>query len=340
VERAANLLGASSGGLYLTEQELHKVRCVVSYKTKSDFTGTLLDFGDGAAGIVAETGQPLIIDDYSKWTGRARVYEQGHPFQAVMSAPMLWQGKVSGVIHLLRDDDSKKFTQEELNLLILFANHAAVAVENARLFSLLDKELTERKRTEEKLQEANKRLEEQLEEIKILQDYLREQAIRDSLTGLYNRRYLDETMERELARARRENYSVSVIMIDIDHFKNFNDTYGHQAGDKVLTALSGLLRSGVRQGDIACRYGGEEFLVIMPGVDEVDAKRRAEAIRSSFNGLRVNYGEAELSVSISIGVAFYPQHGNDMNEIVKAADAALYEAKQSGRNLVHIFRSA
>ena len=87
---------------------------------------------------------------------------------------------------------------------------------------------------------------------------MREQAIRNSLTGLYNRRYLDETMERELARARRENYTVSVIMIDIDHFKDFNDAYGHQAGDKVLMALSGLLRSGVRQGDIACRYEGAD----------------------------------------------------------------------------------
>jgi diguanylate cyclase (GGDEF)-like protein/PAS domain S-box-containing protein len=159
VERAANLLDASSGGLYLTEPEQRKVRCVVSYKTKGDFTGTLLDFGVGAAGHVAETGQPLIIDDYNKWNGRADVYEEKQPFNAVMSAPMLWQGKVTGVIHLLRDDDSKKFTQEGLNLLLLFANHAAVAVENARLFNLLDKELAERKRTEELLEQTRKNYE-------------------------------------------------------------------------------------------------------------------------------------------------------------------------------------
>jgi PAS domain S-box-containing protein len=158
VERAASLLDASSGGLYLVEPEQRKVRCVVSYKTKSDFTGTLLDFGVGAAGHVAETGQPLIIDDYSKWAGRALLYEEKQPFQAMMSAPMLWQGKVSGVIHLLRDGVSKKFTQEELNLLLLFANHAAVAVENARLFSLLDQELTERVQAEEALQASEKQL--------------------------------------------------------------------------------------------------------------------------------------------------------------------------------------
>ncbi len=133
VERAANLLGASSGGLYLTEPEHRRVRCLVSYKTKQDFTGTLLDYGVGAAGYVAETGKPMIIDDYRSWSGRAGVYEDGQPFDAVMSAPMLWQGQVIGVIHLLRDDSSQKFTQEELNLLALFANHAAVAVENAHL---------------------------------------------------------------------------------------------------------------------------------------------------------------------------------------------------------------
>jgi diguanylate cyclase (GGDEF)-like protein/PAS domain S-box-containing protein len=159
VERAANLLGASSGGLYLTEPEQRRVRCVVSYRTSEDFTGTLLDFGVGAAGYVAETGKPLIIDDYRKWSGRAVVYEEKHPFQAVMSAPMLWQGRVSGVIHVLRDDGSKKFTQEELNLLLLFANHAAVAVENARLFELLNKELTERKQMEELLEKTQKNYE-------------------------------------------------------------------------------------------------------------------------------------------------------------------------------------
>ncbi len=143
VERAANLLGASSGGMYLTEPEHRRVRCLISYKTKRDFTGTMLDYGVGAAGYVAETGKPIIIDDYRNWSGRADVYEDEQPFQAVMSAPLLWQGKVTGVIHLLRDDALQKFTQEELNLLLLFANHAAVAVENARLFDVTRQRVTE-----------------------------------------------------------------------------------------------------------------------------------------------------------------------------------------------------
>ncbi len=198
-------------------------------------------------------------------------------------------------------------------------------------------DITERKRAEEKLKEANKLLEEQLGQIKILRDYLREQAIRDPLTGLYNRRYLHDTMERELSRAKREHSPVSVMMIDIDHFKNFNDTYGHQAGDEILITLGSLLRKSVRQGDIACRYGGEEFIIIMLGSNEVDAQHRAEKIRHDFNNLRIDFDGSELRASISIGVAFYPKHGNNMNEIVKIADAALYEAKQAGRNLVYVW---
>jgi diguanylate cyclase (GGDEF)-like protein/PAS domain S-box-containing protein len=195
-------------------------------------------------------------------------------------------------------------------------------------------DITARKQAEEKLKEANKLLEEQLSEIKQLQETLREQAVRDSLTGLYNRRYLDEMLERELARARRENYPVSVMMIDIDHFKNFNDIHGHQAGDEILKALGALLRNGIRQGDIACRYGGDEFIVIMPGADKADAEQRAEAIHLNFNSLRINYAGVEMCATVSIGVAFYPQHGDDIDQIIKAADSAMYEAKQAGRNRV------
>jgi diguanylate cyclase (GGDEF)-like protein/PAS domain S-box-containing protein len=201
-------------------------------------------------------------------------------------------------------------------------------------------DVTERKRAEAELKNANKTLQSRFDEIQSLQETLRDQATRDSLTGLYNRRYLFETMERELARAKRDTYPISVLMIDIDHFKDFNDTYGHQAGDEVLIALGGLLRHNVRQSDIACRYGGEEFIVIMPEANKTDVAQRADAIRNNFNNLHINYDGVDLFSTISMGVAFYPQHGNDMNKIIKAADAALYEAKQTGRNCVHIWKNA
>ena len=133
VERAARLLGAPAGGMYLCDPEKQEARCVVSYNTPHDYTGTVLKYGEGAAGIVAQTGEPLIVDDYRTWQGRATVFEEKRPFMAVLTVPMIWQGRVTGVIHVLDDTASRRFTQTDQELLTLFANHAAIAVENTRL---------------------------------------------------------------------------------------------------------------------------------------------------------------------------------------------------------------
>ncbi len=133
VERAARLLDAPSGGMYLSDPERREVRCVVSYNTPHDYTGTVLKYGEGAAGMVAETGKPLIVDDYRAWQGRAPTFEKERPFGAVLTVPMIWQGRVTGVIHVLDGTESRRFTGADLELLTMFANHAAIAVENARL---------------------------------------------------------------------------------------------------------------------------------------------------------------------------------------------------------------
>jgi len=133
VERAARLLGAPAGGMYLCDSEKQEARCVVSYNTPHDYTGTVLKYGEGAAGIVAQTGKPLVIDDYRTWQGRATVFEEKQPFSALLTVPMIWQDRVTGVIHVLDDTASRRFTQADQELLTLFANHAAIAVENTRL---------------------------------------------------------------------------------------------------------------------------------------------------------------------------------------------------------------
>ena len=133
VERAARLLDAHGGGLYVCDPEKQEVRCVVSYNTGRDYTGLVLRYGEGAAGIVAQTGKPLMIDDYRIWEGRAAAYEEDKPFTAVLSTPMIWRGHVTGVIHILEDVKTRRFTPRDLDLLTLFANHAAIAVENTRL---------------------------------------------------------------------------------------------------------------------------------------------------------------------------------------------------------------
>jgi diguanylate cyclase (GGDEF)-like protein len=160
-------------------------------------------------------------------------------------------------------------------------------------------------------------------------------SMRDPLTGLYNRRYLEETMVRELPRARRLGESVGVIVIDIDHFKNLNDTYGHDAGDFVLERTGELLLAATRNSDIACRFGGEEFALILPGATLLVARNRAEAIRASLESLKVEFeGKAIGPITISAGVASMPPHGQDWTHTLQQADRALYAAKQAGRNKV------
>jgi diguanylate cyclase (GGDEF)-like protein/PAS domain S-box-containing protein len=194
------------------------------------------------------------------------------------------------------------------------------------------RDVTDRKQVEKKLRSANDQLQSQLIEIGTLQSELRSQAVRDPLTDLFNRRYLDETFDRELARAARENYPVCVLMLDIDHFKKVNDTYGHEAGDFILKALAKTLSARNRRGDFVCRYGGEEFVVIMPNVDVDTAYRRAEDLRLALNSLHVSYGRFNLSITISVGIACYPSHGEDRESVLRAADRAMYAAKDAGRD--------
>jgi len=206
---------------------------------------------------------------------------------------------------------------------------------NGRLMVFHD--ITERKQVEKRLRYVNDRLQTQLIEIGFLQSKLREQAIRDPLTELFNRRYLEETLERELARAAREDYSVCIIMIDLDHFKRINDTYGHEAGDEVLKALATTLSDQCRRGDFACRYGGEEFVVVMPNINVETAYERAENIRQSLNSLSVPYGNYKLAITISMGIACYPINGETREAILRAADRAMYGAKEAGRDHILSF---
>jgi diguanylate cyclase (GGDEF)-like protein len=160
-------------------------------------------------------------------------------------------------------------------------------------------------------------------------------SMRDPLTGLYNRRYVDETMNRELSRARRGNQGVGIIVLDIDHFKKLNDTHGHDAGDHVLVRIGQMLRSATRGSDIPCRFGGEEFGVILPGADLSIARDRAESIRNTFAGMKFDFEGLELGpFTLSAGVAALAPGEADWGAVLRSADRALYAAKQAGRNRV------
>jgi diguanylate cyclase (GGDEF)-like protein/PAS domain S-box-containing protein len=215
--------------------------------------------------------------------------------------------------------------------------------QDGRIFNFIaiKEDITDRKEAEVALQESesrqralNKELEKRIKEIAGLEAELREQAIRDPLTGLYNRRYLNETIDREFERARRHGQPISILMIDIDHFKKINDTYGHLAGDACLEVLADLLQQITRKADIACRYGGEEFLLLLPGAQIESAALRAEELRKIFENSVMPYDGREIKNTISIGMAAYPADGDSHYEIIDKADQALYSAKNTGRNRV------
>jgi diguanylate cyclase (GGDEF)-like protein len=165
---------------------------------------------------------------------------------------------------------------------------------------------------------------------------LRQQSIIDPLTQLYNRRYMDEVLKRELARSDRNGAPVSVLVLDLDHFKRINDTYGHEAGDAILRKVALTLRENIRSCDVACRMGGEEMVVLLPDCGTGNAVKRADALRLAIAGGDVLHAGQRIGATASIGVASYPQHGNNMQTLVHAADLALYEAKHGGRNCVRV----
>lgn len=187
--------------------------------------------------------------------------------------------------------------------------------------------------TREQLRKNESELQQKLQEIHGLQIQLRELVNRDSLTGLHNRRYFDAELNSALADSRPER-SLCLLMIDIDHFKQINDNFGHQAGDDVLARLAGVLTSHCRGRDVICRYGGEEFTILMPEISLTNAKRRAERIRQAFAEMEVSFQGQSLQVTLSIGLAACPLHADTAEELVGYADQALYHAKATGRNKV------
>jgi diguanylate cyclase (GGDEF)-like protein len=198
-------------------------------------------------------------------------------------------------------------------------------------------EITEQKWLQNDLQCANDTLKRQLAEIEELRAKLQEQAIRDPLTNVYNRRYMAEFLDQEITRAKRENYPVSVVIMDMDNFKQFNDHYGHKCGDVVLQSFAGFLLEHTRRSDVVCRYGGEEFVILMPNATLAVSHARVDAWRQAFSEAAIPYEDLRFSTTFSAGVASFPEHGLTGEEILQGADRALYHAKNSGRNRVTMF---
>jgi diguanylate cyclase (GGDEF)-like protein len=214
--------------------------------------------------------------------------------------PLVTHDDLVGLIHLEGMAHERTAREEQERLAVTMAEQLALALGNARLRASL-----------------------------------RRQSVLDPLTGLFNRRYFDETLKRELARSRRMASPLSLVVLDVDHFKRVNDGFGHAAGDAVLRAIAQLVRQSIRDCDVACRYGGEELVILMPDCEQEDAARRAETLRADIAGAPpMMDGAGPEAVTASFGVAEYPLHGPDADALFWAADKALYKAKREGRNRV------
>jgi len=164
---------------------------------------------------------------------------------------------------------------------------------------------------------------------------LADQSIRDPLTGLFNRRYMEETLQSEILRAARKRTEIGIVMADIDHFKKFNDAYGHEAGDALIVKLAELFKHKIRGSDVACRYGGEEFIIILPESSTKDTIKRAEALREEVKNLNIYFREQLLpQITMSMGIATYPGNGTELKDLMWVADKALFKAKKEGRDRV------
>jgi diguanylate cyclase (GGDEF)-like protein/PAS domain S-box-containing protein len=194
------------------------------------------------------------------------------------------------------------------------------------------------RRSESELRFANTELEQRLRKIEALEAELREQAIRDPLTGLFNRRYFNESIEREIARSQRAGEPLSIILVDVDHFKEINDTYGHQVGDAFLVIVANRLQNNSRRSDIITRYGGEEFLLVLPNISIQVAARRADELRQSIANASLAHLGVEIRTTISGGVACFPLAGTTAVELLRAADEALYVSKNLGRNRITVWK--
>jgi diguanylate cyclase (GGDEF)-like protein/PAS domain S-box-containing protein len=219
-----------------------------------------------------------------------------------LCTPVLAQGETLGIVHFQATDNAPELDASEISFKTTFAGQVGLSIANIRL-----------------------------------REALRTQSVRDALTGLYNRRYLEEVLAREVRRAARAGQSLGILMIDLDHFKSFNDTYGHDAGDVVLRETGASLTKSIRAEDFVCRFGGEEFVVILPTADLAASSMRAERLRMQMKELTVlHQGRSMGMLTISIGVAVFPEHGTSPKELMAAADAALYEAKRNGRDQIAI----
>ncbi|HYF66011.1 MAG TPA: diguanylate cyclase [Herpetosiphonaceae bacterium] len=293
-----SLFPHTTGCLGVLNQETQLIETVVEWEDQSTTLGGAVFTPDTC--LALRHRQMYSVLEPRRQPLCAHVQRQDDPYFCL---PMLVQGEALGMLHIAQHPQSASLeflSEPKQSLALTISDHIALSLTNLTL-----------------------------------RETLHNQAIRDSLTNLFNRRYLEEVLEQALQRAKRNHLPLGVMMLDVDHFKRINDTLGHAAGDMVLRELARFLQTAVRGEDVVCRYGGEEFALILPDAALEIVQQRAASICQAVRGLRLTYNGQELNaLTISIGVAAYPIHGPTSEMLIRSADDALYAAKRAGRNQV------
>jgi diguanylate cyclase (GGDEF)-like protein len=300
MEMIGNLYQPKNWSLLMVDEEVEELYFAVAVGDASESLSDIrLKFGEGVAGWVAERQEPVIIMDayedkrFAKWVDN----KSGFKTDSMVCVPMVSKGKTLGVIELINFSESMQ-AMESVSLLEALADFAAIAIENSRY--------------------VNK---------------VRELTIIDDCSGLYNARHMHTLLDVEIGRAIRYNYKFSIVFLDLDHFKDVNDTYGHLVGSKLLYEIAVILKNKLRNVDFAIRYGGDEFVIILPQTERDDAVLVASRLRDALNEA-VFFKEEDLNIQLtaSFGIATFPDDGNSKEDILRKADKAMYCVKESTRN--------
>lgn len=299
VERMVGLMNVRDSELAMYHEDARQLEIVVSYLKERDYTGTIMQLGEGCMGMVAQTRQSMVIDDYAEWEGRSPQYLASHT--SIVAVPLVSGARLLGVLAVGDEADRRKFNHRDMQLLEMFAQQAVIAIQNAELFS----------------------------EVQRL-------ATIDPLTGILNRRSFFERAIQEFTRSRRYHTPLSLVMLDLDHFKKINDTFGHLIGDKALSEISGTCAAQIRTSDFVGRYGGEEFVVLLPETSLEGALCIAQRLCDTIRDVTIESKQGLVKVTASVGVAELMEDYANLDALLEHADAALYRAKQAGRNRVSV----
>jgi len=309
MSKSADLLHAERGSLMILDRETDALMLEVRKGVIDGLAEKMrIPKGQGIAGKVAELGEPLLVENLES-DPRVLQKNRGHyKTRSFLSVPLKIGDRTIGVLNLSDKISGGVFTEDDLQLIQSFANHAVVVLERNVLYH-------------------------QTERLKKL-------SITDPLTGLLNRRYFQERLEEEIARSSRHGHSLSLMMLDIDGFKVYNDTFGHPAGDRLLKQVSDAITDSVRTMDIVARFGGDEFMVLLPETEPSLAMHIAERIRAGVSQVALELGSMPargiVAVTISIGIASYPRNGHTLEKIMELVDRALYQAKMKGKNRIEV----